>query len=291
MPIYRQSYREYEGEVRRHFRWWTVLEQEWRILVSAKPFRYLTLLALVHALLRLFQVIAYDTVRQDATSALSVAIRTVEDFAVNESLFYDFIRIQAPLAFLLMLYAGAGMICNDFRNNLNEVYFAKPITWRDYLFGKLGVLLCVGLLVTAVPAVVLVAAHNLLLADVAVLAETWWWAPASVAFSLVIVVPAALTILAVSAIVKSQRFAAVAVFMLVIAASAMGGIFAQMLRDPRFVILSPPMAMNRVGIALFGVRQWTYRLDWAPCLALLGVWCVLALVLLAWRIRRAEVDA
>lgn len=289
MPVYRQTYRSYGGRVRRHFRWLVVLGQEWRVLAGTRPFRYLTLLAMLHALLRLLLIIGVNTVNQSANTLFTAAIRTSDFADVNERMFYDFIRMQSPLAFIIMLYAGSGLICNDLQNNLPEVYFAKPLTWRDYLMGKLSTLLAAGLLVTALPACVMVAAHNALAADMQVLRDTWWWAPASVAFSGVIVVPAALTILASSALVKSQRFAAVAVFMLLIASSAMGMLFAQMLRDVRFVVLSAPMAMNRLGVAIFDVQVFTFRIGWAPCAMLLGVLSAGAFAVLAWKVRRAEV--
>jgi hypothetical protein len=289
VPVFRRTYRSYDGHVWRFFRWWIVFEQEWRILANAKPFRYLTMLGLLHGLLRMLQVIAYDTIRQDVTNPLSTAIRTMEEMAVNERLFFDFIRMQSPLTFIIMLYAGSGLLCNDRRNNLTEVYFAKPLTWRDYVLGKVMTLLCAGLLVTAVPAVAMVAMHNMLMADMMVFQATWWWATSSVLFSLVVVVPAALTILASSAMVGSQRFATITLFMLLLASSAMAVLFANMLRDMRYFVISVPMSMNRLGIELFDVREWSFRLEWQPCLIVLSVLSVVSLIIVAWQSRRAEV--
>ena len=289
MPVFRKTYRSYDGKVWRFFRWWIVFEQEWRILANSKPFRYLTILAMLHALLRLLQVVAYDTIRQDVTNPLSTAIRTMDEMAVNERMFFDFIRMQSPLTFIIMLYAGSGLLCNDLRNNLTEVYFAKPLTWRDYVLGKVATLLCAGLFVTALPAIGMVVMHNALLADMITLKTTWWWATSSILFSLVIVVPAALAILASSALVSSQRFATITVFMLLMASSAMAWLFANMLRDMRYLVISIPMSMNRLGTELFEVRGWAHRLEWQPCVAILALVSLVSLVIVAWKARRAEV--
>ena len=286
MPVYRQTYRSYEGRVRRHFRWLVVLGQEWRVLADARPFRYLTLLAMLHALLRLLFIIGVSTV--DRETLVSRYLDVMGLASVSQSVLYSFIQMQSSLAFIIMLYAGSGLVCNDLQNNLPEVYFAKPLTWRDYLAGKVATLLAAGLLVTALPACVMVAAHNALAADMQVLRDTWWWAPASVAFSAVIVVPAALTILASSALVKSQRFAAVAVFMLLIASSAMGTRAFTMWSKVENAVLSVPIAINRLGEVILGVHGRTYNVNWLTCALLLGLLSAGALAVLAWKVRRAE---
>jgi len=129
VPIYEQTYRHYEGEVKRRFRWVIVVEQELRVLVKTKVFLLLMMVALLHSILRLLQVVAYDVVIQDPNNPLTPLLRQVQGLVVNERMFFDFIRIQTPIVFIICLYAGSGMICSDFRNNLMEVYFSKPIRW------------------------------------------------------------------------------------------------------------------------------------------------------------------
>ena len=291
MPIYEQSYRNYEGEMRRHFRWVIVAEQELRVLVKAKPFLLLMLIALIHCLLRLLQVVGYDVIMQDPNHPLTPFLQQVEVIIVNARMFFDFIRLQAPIVFVVCLYAGSGMICNDFGNNLMEVYFSKPIRWYDYALGKILSLVAVGLMITAVPAVFLVILHNLLLPGMETLRETYWLPLAIGGFSLVVVVPCVLGILACSALLRSQNYAAIAVFMVLFANSAMGGMLAGLLQEQNYLLISFPMAMNRVGQHFFRDHRLLFNLRWEWSM----LFVVLVTVSAAWvifrKIRRADIAA
>ncbi len=130
MPVYRRTYRNFEGDYRRSFRWMLVFAQEWRVLLKFKIFLVLMLVAQLHTLLRLLQIVAYDVIMQDPNNVLTPLLSQVQIIVVNQRMFYDYVQLQAPMVLLITLYAGAGMICNDVRNNLLEVYFSKPISWR-----------------------------------------------------------------------------------------------------------------------------------------------------------------
>ena len=224
MPIFRRTYRSFDGGVRRRFRWTIVMEQELRALIKAKPFLLLCLVAGLHCLLRIGQIMAFDVIMQDSNNQLTPFLLKMDALTVDTETFFDFVRIQSPLLFIACLYAGAGMIAGDFRNNLMEVYFSKPIRWYDYALGKFFALVVIGLCLTAVPGALLVVTHNLLAPSVENLQESWWWPISIFFFSLVVIIPTALCILASSALMRSQNFAAVAVFMVLVAHTALTGI-------------------------------------------------------------------
>lgn len=62
MPVYEHTYRNYEGVFRHRFRWWIVVEQEFRVLARLRIFKFLVLLSSIQVLLRLVQIVAYDTI-------------------------------------------------------------------------------------------------------------------------------------------------------------------------------------------------------------------------------------
>lgn len=291
MPVYQRSYRHFEGRTRQRFRWWIVIEQELRVLATARPFLILLLLALLHCILRLLQVVAYDVVIQDPNHPLTPILRQIQGLIVNEQMFFDFLRLQTPLIFILFLYAGSGMICNDFRYNLMEVYFSKPIRWYDYALGKFLALVLLGLSISAAPAIFLVALHNMLLANMEVLQQTWWWPFPIVAFSLVVIVPAALGILASSALLPSQNFAAIAIFMILIANSTMAGAFAGVLQNRNYFIIAVPMAINRIGQQFFGERFLLFDLRWEWSMAYVAGLSLIMMWIIVRRVRRAELAA
>jgi hypothetical protein len=288
MPVYTRTYRHYDGEFRRHARWALIVEQELRILAKAKIFMVLCMGAFLHFLMRLLMIVANDVIMQDPNHPAAALLQQVEFIVVTEQTFFDFLRIQSPLLFLTCLYAGAGMICNDFRNNLMEVYFSKPITWRDYALGKVLSLIFLGLAFTAVPGVVLVVMHNLLAPGWDTLSETLWWPLEILGFSMVLVLPCALGILACSALLQSQNYAAIAVFMIIVANGVLGGLLAAFLRDANYLVISFPMALNRVGQEIFNQPNLIFTLHWAWSALYIVLVSLLCVAIIFRRVRRAE---
>lgn len=288
MPVYRHTYRTYEGTVRPWFRWRTIVAQELRVLFRSWVFRGLFALGMLHVVLRMAQIMAYDIVASDPENALAMLLPNVEAFRVSARTFYDFIALQCPVVFLTTVQAGAGMICNDFRYNLIEVYFSKPVTWRDYVLGKAIGLLLIGFLLTAIPGLLLLALHNAFLPGMNTLRATCSWALGIVAFSSAMVFPCALGVLASSSLFRSQRFAAVAVFMVVLGDTALGGVLPDVLHEDNLRVLACAAAINHVGEAAFGLPHQLMTLDWRwPALALILV-SLSALAIVCRRARRAE---
>lgn len=291
MPIYEQTYRSYNGELRRRFRWWTIVKQELRVLFSQRAFVVLMMVALLHFVFRILQVVAYDIIRMDPNNPINAMIQGVALLVVNDSMFYDFLRIQSSVVFLACIFAGSGMICDDTRNNLMEVYFSKPMSWKDYVLGKAMTLTSIGLMLTAVPALILVVLHNLLAPGWKTLEQTYWYPWAILAFSLVIVVPCALGVLASSALLKSQRFASIAVFMILFGNLAMGGILAGSLHKQNYAIIAFPAAIDQLGSLLFKQKHPLLTLHWAWPALFEAFVCLGCLWIVCRNVKRAEVAA
>jgi len=288
MPVYERTYRTFDGEVKRHFRWWSVVKQELRILRTARPFVVLMVVGGLLALMRLFQIIIFDTLATDPTSFVSMAAQQVEALQVNPQMWFDFLRQQAPIVFVVMLYAGSGMICDDLRNNLLEIYFSKPLSWWDYVIGKFMTLLLIGLALTGVPAILFVFFHNILAPGMDTFRETWWLVFSSIGYSLVICVPCALGILASSALFNSQRFAGIAVFMILFGNLAFGVLLEELLRRDNVIVIAFPFALNRLGEVMFGIRFPVFDLHWGWPLLYVLVVSGIALYIVCRRVRKAE---
>ena len=289
MPIYDQSYRPYDGTVRRRFRWWTMVEQELRVLFRQRPFVYLLIIAMMHFFLRVFQVIAVDIIMSNPNNPLAVTLRGIAMLTIDAKMFLDFVRIQAPLVFVISLFAGAGMICDDFRNNLMEIYFSKPLNWRDYVLGKTMTLATIGLAMTAVPAIFLVVLHNMLAPSLRTLGDTYWLPIPILLFSLIVVLPCALGVLAGSALFKSQRYAAIAVFMVLFGNNMAAVLLSEFLHERSFLALGLPMSINRVGESLFAQRRAMFELHWSWSALFVVAVCAAALWAVCRRVRRAEI--
>ena len=83
MPVFEQSYRHYEGGLRHKFRWWIVVEQEFRVLAKSRVFKGLVLLAGLHYIVRVLQVVGYDVIVQDPNHPMAALLSQVEGLVVN----------------------------------------------------------------------------------------------------------------------------------------------------------------------------------------------------------------
>lgn len=289
MPIYTKTYRKYDGQPRQHFRWLVVIEQEMKTLAKFRIFKFLVLIACLHVILRLLQIVAYDVLAQDPNNPLQVIFANLDIAYIGPDTFFSFLYLQTTILFVIMLYSGAGMICNDFKNNLMEIYFSKPLTWIDYCLGKVLSLVLIGLALTAIPGTLLVGLHNLLLPSMDTLISSWWWPIAITAYSFVIIVPMTLSILACSSLLPSQNYAAITVIMALVANSSLGVLFASMLKQRDYMAVSFPLSMRRVGETIFGDERILFNLAWYWCFLYIAVVCIIALLIVLRKVRRAEI--
>ena len=69
--------------------------------------------------------------------------------------FRQFLEQQDFFVFFITVYVGAGLIANDRRANALQIYLSKPLMRSEYIAGKLAMLFAFLLLVTLVPALLL----------------------------------------------------------------------------------------------------------------------------------------
>lgn len=289
MPVYSKSYREYEGHAAAPGRRWRVMVgQELRILFSSRLFVSLLIAGLIMFLMRLFQVVLYNMVSSSANANLYALMRSVTALQVDTAMFFDFLRMQSSVVFLACLYAGAGMICNDAQDNLLDVYFSKPLRRGDYIAGKVFALCTVGMMLTGIPALFLLLVHNLTAPGWATITDTYSMLWAIPLFSLALVLPVALAVLASSSVMRSERYAAVAIFMLVAGNVTLGTVLPGVIGDKSYHILAFPLAVNRLGEVLFQQRRPLFDIHWFWALAYVIAVCLVSYWLLARRVRRAE---
>lgn len=289
MPIYRNTYRQYEGQPRRRFRWMVVVEQEVKTLAKFRVFKALYLFAFLHVIVRMLQLVAYDVLAQDPNNPLQLLFANLDVVEINAGTFFSFLYLQTSIMFIILLYSGAGMICNDVRNNLMEIYFSKPLTWVDYALGKILTLVFLGLSITAIPGILLVGLHNLLLPGMETLQASWWWPLSIGAYSLAIVTPAALCILACSALMPSQNYATITIIMALVADTSLAGLLAGLLRQRNYLGVSFPLSLRRIGEVLFADQRVLFTLSWQWCLLFVAAVSLAALIVVLRRVRREEI--
>src|SRR3984893_3623436 len=112
-------------------------------MLGRRPLLGLLLLAWLPFLVRAVQIYAAANLPQAAF------------LAPTPEMFRQFLEQQEIFVFFITVYAGSGLIANDRRANALQIYLSKPLTRAEYVFGKLAILTTFLLLVTWVPAFVL----------------------------------------------------------------------------------------------------------------------------------------
>lgn len=289
MPVYEQTYPTWTRSQSSRVRWWPIVRRELQLLLAQRPFVMLLVVAALPTLIHLLQLYSVNKLAADPHSELARALRSVA-VTIDAAFFFQFLQVQTYFVFTVVLFASSGLVCDDLRLNLVEVYFSKPLTVRDYLLGKLATVVGLGLTFTVAPAVFLFVAHVMMAPDTSFLRENAWVPLAAAAYSLVLVVPTALATLACSALTSSRGFAAAAVVAILAADAFIPTLLVDILDLRAAHIVNLPLAMRRVGEALFGARPYI-PLDWPWALAVVLAVSGLALVVLVRRVRAVEVGA
>jgi hypothetical protein len=119
---------------------------------------------------------------------------------------------QAVLMVLLVGMIAPPLISQDFRSRAFLLYFSRPITPAEYVFGKAMVVWCYLAAVTTVPALVLYVLGVLLSPSVSVVLYTWDIPFRILVASAVLLIPTAALSLFFSSLTTESRYAGFAWF-------------------------------------------------------------------------------
>ncbi|HOV33466.1 MAG TPA: hypothetical protein PLX23_08900 [Candidatus Hydrogenedens sp.] len=295
MPVFSFSYRPFEGKYIRRFRWWVVFLEEVRLWNRSRIFIVLFILGMLQPIARFIQIILYNAAIQDPNHPLAPLIRSVTWIKVDNELYFHFIRLQAPLVLLILLYVGAGAICADRKNRLWDIYFSKPIHWYDYLLGKLLSVVFCGFSLTFFPALIL------MLTDYTTKKSSTWlglisYFPIvsdSLFFSLILVLPIALGIIAASSIFSTENITVISIVTLIIANTSLAGLLSNFMRDGNYMQVSLPVAIYFMGQRVFNIdRNIFFRtmddINVTGMFLYIVSCCVLFLLISIIQVRKAE---
>lgn len=282
MPVYEQTYRRYEArEPLRTVRFWPITREALRLLLSKWAFLGLVVLCWLPFLGFAIYVWARTQFGQIADGMASA-------LPSGGAVFSTYFAFQVRLALLLTTFGGAGLVANDLRTGAILVYLSRPLTRRDYIVGKLCVLMALNLAVTLLPGLLLYGIACALAPAQFVTLELAWLGPAIALHALVLSLSLSLPMLAVSASSKSGRVAGLAFFGLMVGLEIVQGIVGVIARWPPAILMSVQACVNAVGDALLGSRP-DDALHWIwPALALAALWVASLLVLRA-RVRAVEI--
>lgn len=279
MPIYDQSYRRYEArEVLRRVRFWPITREALRLILARRAFLGLLMIAWVPFLARVIQV--YVVTRFPEAGRV---------LPVDGRLFGEFLSQQSVFTLFLTVFGGAGLIANDLRTGAILVYLSRPLTRRDYVLGKLGVLMALNLSVTLLPGVLLYVVAVSLAPEQFLKWELAWIGPAVIAQSLLIALATSLVALAVSSLSRSARVAGLAFFGLIFGLELVRGILRAVYDRPESLLVSLSASLQAVGNAMFGIESRAFDIPWVQPALVLALVCLGCLAVLRSRVRAVAI--
>ena len=279
-PIHDQSYRRYEGSRQPPGRGWTViLSAGLRAMLNKKLFLGLLVIAWIPFIVRTVQI--YVVVMYPIAAQVPLA-------AVDPKMFMNFLEQQSVFVFFITIYAGAGLIANDRRANALQIYLAKPLLRMEYIGGKLAVLVIYLLMVTLVPAILLLIMQILFSGNVDLLSAHPYILPAIVLASLVRVFVAAFTMLALSSLSKSTRYVAVLYAGSIFFTEAMYGVLTLITGSTRVAWVSITGNLARITDLVFRQPARYETPAIVSALVLLGL-VVISISVLERRVRGVEI--
>src|SRR5688500_15893768 len=278
MPIHDQGYRRYAGTRAAVGRGWAVITRSGvKTLFSKRAFIGLLLLAWSPFVVRAVQIYVASNFAQTA-AILGVKAET----------FREFLDQQGPFVFFVTIYIGAGLIANDRRANALQVYLSKPLTRAEYVAGKLAILFLFLTGVTWVPAIALLLVQIMFAGSFAFLRDNIFLIPAITLFSLVQVLLASMTMLALSSMSKSSRFVGIMYAGLMLFTTVVFNAVRGITGRSSFAWLSPSAALEQLGDVIFRLQP-RYELP-APIAVLVIVTLIAASAyILERRVRGVEV--
>ena len=278
MPIHDQSYRRYGGTRTAVGHGWLVIAAGGiRTLIRKRVFLGLLLFAWIPFLVRAVQIYLSENFAQ-----MAVLAPTAETFR-------EFLEQQEFFVFIMTIYAGAGLIASDRRANALQIYLSKPLLRSEYIAGKAAVLCTFLLLVTWVPAMLLLLIQVMFAGSFAFLSKNLFLFPAITVASLLQVLLATFTMLALSSLSKSSRYVGILYAGVIFFTAAIyGAMYAITGGSTRLAYLSVTANLNQVIDVVFRLPP-RYDTPWGVSLVALAGLIVLSLSVLERRVRGVEV--
>jgi ABC-2 type transport system permease protein len=277
LPIHDQSYRRYGGGRATPGGAWTVIA--WagiRQMLRKRAFLGLLLFAWMPFIVRAVQVYIAANVPQAAM------------LAPTAQTFREFLEQQDFFVFVVTIYVGAGLIANDRRANALQIYLSKPLMRAEYIAGKAAILFTFLMLVTFLPAILLLFLQVMFAGTFTFLRSNLFLFPAITVASLLQVLVATFTILALSSLSKSSRYVGILYAGIIFFTAAIYGAVLAITASTKMSYLSLTANLTQVMDVIFRVTP-RYATPWQVSLIVILALIALSISVLERRVRGVEV--
>jgi ABC-type transport system involved in multi-copper enzyme maturation permease subunit len=277
VPIHDQSYRRYRGDREPAGRAWAVITAAGiRTMLAKRKFLGLLIVAWLPFVVRAVQM--YIAANFPQASMLAPTAET----------FRQFLEQQGVFTFFITIFTGAGLIANDLRANALQIYLSKPMGRFEYIAGKFGVLAFFLLLVTWLPATMLLIIQIVFAGNLAFLKANLFLLPAILVSTGIETIVLCMVMLALSSLSKSARFVGIMYAGMIFFTQALFLVVIQVTRRTSFSWMSLQASLQHLGDLVFRIQPRYDTPAWVTVLALVGIVGAAAYIL-ERRVRGVEV--
>jgi ABC-2 type transport system permease protein len=277
MPIHDQSYRRYAGRRDLAGQAWMVIARNGiRTILRKRLFLGLLVAAWIPFVVG--AVMVYLNANFPQFTLLSITAQR----------FRDFLGFQDGFVFFITVWVGAGLVANDKRANALQIYLSKPLTRIEYIIGKLVILGTFLLMVTWVPAIMLLVLQVAFSGSFSFMRQNLYLFPAVTVFACLQVLAAAFTMLALSSLSKSSRYVAILYAGAYWFSHAVFGVIYAITGSTKLSWLSLPGNLNQLGDIIFRLQP---RYSTPAVVSVLAMAAIIGLAIwvLERRVRGVEV--
>ena len=277
MPIHDQGYRRYGGDKAPRGQAWVVIARNGiRHMLGKRAFLGLLLLSWFPFFVRAVQIYAAANLPQAAF------------LAPTPETFRQFLDQQQIFVFFVTVYVGAGLIANDRRANALQIYLSKPLTRSEYVFGKLAILMTFLLIVTWLPAIVLLIVQLAFAGNFTFLRNNIFLFPAITVFAFIQVTLVATAMLALSSLSNSSRYVGILYSAVIFFTQAIYGVLFAVTRSTSFSWISFPANLAQIGDVIFRLPP-KYETPWLVSLLVIASVIAASGLVLERRVRGVEI--
>ncbi|WP_145026682.1 ABC transporter permease subunit [Caulifigura coniformis] len=288
MPLHDLGYRRWSGPRNpQFFRWWVIAQTGVRLAWGSRWLRRLLVLAWLPAALCGVAFFALEKSLTEPSQMVRVlrimsrnypqADLVADELEKNPSqarvalwpmVLLTFFRLpQGVITVMLVALIAPPLIARDLRSRAYLLYFSRPITRLEYVFGKIAVVAAYLLMVTLVPGIALYVLGVALSPEFAVVYDTWDLPLRVAAASIIVIIPTVTFALALSALLGESRYATfcwfapwVLGFVAFVSMTAMNETRMLRGRNPLLIsnkwsLLSPYHTLGEVQTWVFGIEK------------------------------------
>lgn len=283
MPIHDQGYR-------RHLGMRTPRGRAWSVITTAGLRAFFGKRAFLALLLLSWLPFAVRAVQFYLAANLPASIPQVALLVPSPETFRQFLGLQDFFVFFVTIYAGAGLIASDRRANALQIYLSKPLTRAEYVFGKMAILMTFLLMVTWLPAMVLLLVQVSFAGSFTFLMSNLYLIPAITVFSFVETTVVSAAMLALSSLSNNSRFVGLLYAGLIFFSDALFGVLRAVTGESGLSWVSFGNNLAQIGDAIFRVPL-RYSTPWPVSLLMIVALVVTSGLILERRVRGVEVIA